>query len=237
MSKLSVGYALLLLAAAPVSAQPVEIVVLESSSPRYMAGQSVDAAEPIMLADGETVTIVTADARLVRLMGPYSGPPIGAPPDDAAVRRALNQLIQADRPQVGGVGGVRGDVADDSPADTRSSPWLVHAQRNGDQCVLQGQAAQLWREDARAAASVEIRVSLQEAAVQARWSAGEQSTAWPAQLPIAEGTIYLLRPEGAVRSTPVRLHLLPPALGTPGLATAAWLAARGCTDQARLALR
>jgi hypothetical protein len=36
---------------------------------------------------------------------------------------------------------------------------------------------------------------------------------------------------------PVRLHLVPSTLGTPGLATVAWLAARGCTDQARLALR
>jgi hypothetical protein len=231
-------FAVLLLGAGLASAQTArQIVVLESSSPRYVAGQSIDAAQAITLAAGETLMIATEDARLVRLVGPHSGPAIGAAPDDSVARRALTQLIAADRPEVGGIGGVRGDDADEAPTDTRPGPWFVHAGRSGDQCALQGENALLWREDAQAAAALEIRVSLGEAAAQARWPAGEQRTAWPAALPPTDDTVYLLRADGAVRSLPVRLHLLPPALGAPGLATAAWLAARGCTDQARLALR
>jgi hypothetical protein len=84
---------------------------------------------------------------------------------------------------------------------------------------------------------MEIRVSLDDTAAQARWNAGEHDTAWPGGVGLADGTIYLLRADGAVRSVPMRLHVLPPGLGTPGLAAVAWLAARGCTDQARLALR
>ena len=237
MNKHSFACAALLLVAGLATAQTAQIVVLESTSPRYAAGQTVDATQAIVLAAAETLTVATEDARLVRLVGPYSGPPVGAAPDDSAARRALAQLIAADRPTVGGVGGVRGDAGDEAPTDTRPTPWFVHAQRSGEQCALQGRDVQLWREDAASASTVEIRVSLGDAAAQARWSTGEQRAAWPTLLPLSDATIYLLRADGAVRSVPVRLHLLPQALGAPGLATAAWLAARGCTDQARLALR
>jgi hypothetical protein len=219
------------------SAEAAEIVVLESSSPRYVAGQSVDAAQPVTLAVGETLTVATEDGRLARIVGPYTGPAIGSAPDESVARRALAELIAADRPEVGGIGGVRGESPADSPADTRPGIWFVHAERGGEQCALQGQSVQLWREETLPPAVMEIRVSLSDTAALVRWNAGEQSTAWPSGVGLADGTIYLLRAEGAVRSVPVRLHLLPPGLGSPGLATAAWLAARGCTDQARLALR
>jgi hypothetical protein len=230
-------YVVLVAVLAGASTEAAEIVVLESSSPRYMAGQSVDAQQAITLTAGETVTVATEDGRLVRVVGPHDGPAIGSAPEENAARRALAQLIAADRPEVGGIGGVRGDSVTDSPADTRPSIWFIHAERGGDQCVLQGQSPQLWRENASSPAVMEIRVSLNETGARTRWSSNEHSAAWPAGIDLADGTIYLLRTEDAVRSVPVRLHLLPPGLGSPGLATAAWLAARGCTDQARLALR
>ena len=54
---------------------------------------------------------------------------------------------------------------------------------------------------------------------------------------LIDDTIYLLRPTDSLRSVPIRLHLLEPALSGGGQATAAWLAAKGCIDQARLLLR
>jgi hypothetical protein len=237
MSKRHCAAALLAILAGMSSAESAEIVVLESSSPRYMAGQSVEATDPVTLAAGETLTVATEDGRLVRIVGPHAGPAVGSAPDESAARRALALLIAADRPEVGGIGGVRGDASTDLPTDTRPGIWFVHAERGGDQCALRDQGAQLWREAALAPAVVEIRVSLGETTARARWNTGEQSTAWPSGVAIADGTIYLLRVNDAVRSVPLRLHLLPPGLGSPGLATAAWLAARGCTDQARLALR
>jgi hypothetical protein len=237
MGKRVCAAAVLAIMAGIGATEAAEVVVLESTSPRYVAGQAVDAAQSVTLTGGETLTIATEDGRLARIVGPYSGPPIGSAPDESAARRALAQLLAADRPEVGGIGGVRGDGAAESATDTRPGIWFVHTERGGEQCALQGQNVQLWREDAAAAAAVEIRVSFDDTAIRAHWNAGEHGTAWPASAGPVAGTIYLLRMEGAVRSVPVRLHLLPSTLGTPGLATVAWLAARGCTDQARLALR
>jgi hypothetical protein len=229
--------AVLALSAIAGMAQAAEIVVLESNAVRYAPGQTLDAALPIALAAGEFVAIVTEDARLIRIDGPHSGPAAGPPPDEGAVRRALAQLIVDERPEVGGIGGVRGSGDEPQAADTRPEPWLVHTQRSGDQCAVRGQGVRLWREDGAEAAVAELSASLDDATAEVRWNAGEQRAAWPTEIPLTDETIYLLRPQGSLRSLPVRLHLLAPSVAGNSLAAAAWLAARGCTEQARLLLR
>ena len=103
--------------------------------------------------------------------------------------------------------------------------------------LLRGQGVQLWRESATDAAVAELTASLEDASGEAHWDAGEQRASWPTEVPISDETIYLLRLQDSLRSLPIRLHLLAPGLAGNGLAAAAWLAARGCTEQARLLLR
>lgn len=229
--------AALMIGATTGISQAAEIVVLESNSPRYAAGQTLDAALPITLPPGEFVAIVTEDARLIRIEGPHDGPAAGPTPDEGAVRRALAQLIVDQRPEVGGIGGVRGNGDEAQAPDTRPEPWLVHTQRSGDQCALRGQGVQLWRESATDAAVAELTASLEDATGEVHWNVGEQRATWPTEVPIRDETIYLLRLQDSLRSLPIRLHLLAPGLAGNALAAAAWLAARGCTEQARLLLR
>jgi len=220
------------------TATAAELAVVESTSPRYAAGQLLDATVSITLVAGESVTVVTEDARVIEIEGPHDGPASGPPPDPSALRRALAQLIVEPPPAVGGVGGVRGEGQEDKAADTRPDPWLVHAQRSGDQCVLRGSSVGVWRENpAGDAAVVEVGVSLAASNARIRWDAGQQRATLPADLALIDDTIYLLRPTDSLRSVPIRLHLLEPALAGGGQATAAWLAAKGCIDQARVLLR
>ena len=147
------------------------------------------------------------------------------------------RLIVEERPAVGGVGGV-GEGQEEQAADTRPDPWFVHAQRSGDQCVLRGSSVGVWRENpASDAAVVEVGASLADSSARIRWDAGQQRSTLPAEMALIDDTIYLLRPTDSLRSVPIRLHLLEPALSGGGQATAAWLAAKGCIDQARLLLR
>ena len=220
------------------TATAAEIAVVESTSPRYDAGETLDDSVPITLAAGESVTVVTEDARMIKIEGPHDGPASGPPPDPSAVRRALAQLIVEERPAVGGVGGVRGEGQEEQRADTRPDPWLVHAQRSGDQCVLRGSSVGVWRENpAGEPAVVEVGVSLADSGARIRWDAGQQRTTLPVDLALTDDTIYLLRPTDSLRSVPIRLHLLEPSLAGGGQAAAAWLAAKGCIDQARVLLR
>jgi len=221
------------------TAGAAEIVVIESTSQRYVAGQLIDAAVPLVIAAGESVTVATENARLIKIDGPHNGPAAGPPPDQSGVRRALAQLIVEERPAVGGVGGVRGDSEAEQAPDTRPDPWLVHAERSGDQCVVRDASVGVWREDAAQAAVLQVGVSLSERTAPIRWDSGSQRAAWPAEMAPADDTVYLLRSADSLRSVPIRLHVLDPALvgGGRELASAAWFAAKGCIDQARVLLR
>lgn len=226
----------LIVCATVTAAEAAEIVVLESTSARYVAGKMLDAAAPIALTAGESLTVVTEDARLIKIEGPHNGPAVGPAPDPSAVRRALALLIIEERPEVGGVGGVRAGELEELGPDTRPDPWLLHAQRSGDQCVLGGESVGVWRERADDGVVAELGVVLAESSVEIRWDAGAQRAAWPAEVALRDGAVYMLRPDTSLLSVPIRLHVLPPALAGRGLATAAWLAAKGCIDQARLLL-
>ena len=220
-------------------AEAAEIVVIESTSQRYVAGQLLDAAAPLVVAAGESVTVATENARLIKIDGPHNGPAAGPAPDASGVRRALAQLIVEERPAVGGVGGVRGDSEQDQTPDTRPDPWFVHAERSGDQCVVRDASVGVWRENAGQAAVVEVGVSLSERTAPIRWDSASQRAAWPAEMAPTDDTVYLLRSAESLRSVPIRLHVLDPALAgsAGGLASAAWFAAKGCIDQARVLLR
>ena len=220
------------------AASAAEIVVLESNAPRFAAGQTMIESVAIELAAGEIVVVVTEDARLVRLEGPYNGPAVGAPPDPSAVRKALERLVSADEPRVGGVGAVRGDEDAQTAVDTRPEAWLVHAERGGEQCALRGRPIDLWREDSVRSASAQITDTVTDAAATVHWSEGAPRAAWPDQsLALVDDRIYLIRFEGVDRSTAVRVRLLAASVTESPLAAAAWLAAKGCTVQARMAMR
>jgi hypothetical protein len=238
MKRFAVALAMAVLGAAAGPVAAADLVVLESGAPMYPAGRTMSATIPIKLAAGEFVVVVTEDARLVRIVGPHDGPAIGAAPDESAVRKAIDRLVSADQPRVGGVGAVRGGVEDVAEVDTRPGPWLLHAEIDGEQCALRDRSIELWREKTVAGATAQITSAENDAVVAVRWAEGAARTAWPTEaLPVIDDRIYLIRFDGVTRSVAIRVRLLEPGVASNGLAAAAWLAAKGCTAQARLALR
>jgi hypothetical protein len=230
------GVVLYALAAAPAGA--AEHVVLESNAADYEAGRTLDAATPISLADGEFLVLATEDGRLLRVVGPHSGPPAGDPPSESSVRRALAQLLGARPAEPAALAGVRaGPAEQDSVPDTRSDPWALHAARSGDQCVLRGEPVRLWRDEVGEGAIAEITDLTSRKSAQVRWTADRREAAWPFEAPPADEWIYLVRSASDLRSVAIRVHALAPEVANKGLATAVWLASRGCVDQARLVLQ
>jgi hypothetical protein len=224
-------------------AHAAEQVVLESNSAMYQAGRTLDGQSEIMLAAMEFVVFATEDGRFLRIAGPYMGPATGGdgaagqPPSPSNVRRAVAQLVGARPTEASGLGGVRGDFnVDGSVADTRADPWLVHSALTGDQCVLRGRAVALWREPSDAALTAQVADVTVNNDARVQWPARETRAAWPLDAPPVDNRIYLVRPDSGIRSVAIRLHTLAPELADKDLATVAWLAARGCTAQARMLL-
>ena len=226
---------------APIAGLGAEHVVLESNSPAYTPGQTLDAATPIVLMARQFIIVATDDGRLIRVEGPHAGPAAGPVPEADAVREAIGQLFGRPAAELGGLGGVRGSAEDDAGAgtpsgDSRDDPWSIHAGQTGDQCFVAGRPLQVWR-DGDAPESAELTELASDAVGRIDWRSDRRLAAWPQDLaPIDEG-IYLIRPDGTIRSVAIRLHALEPAILDQGLATVAWLAAKGCMPQARLLLR
>lgn len=219
-----------------------EQVVLESNNARYPAGLTLDSTAEIALAADEVVVFATEDGRLLRIAGPYSGRAGGTSDDDvpedvSSLRRILAQLFGLQPEEAEALAGVRGPAGTDADgADTRTDPWLLHAERTGDQCIVRERPVRFWREAGAASASAEVLEVGGERAAVLRWPAQAAVAEWASAAP-ADGEVYLVRPEGELRSVAIRLHALPAALELEGLGTVAWLASHGCIDQARLLLR
>jgi hypothetical protein len=220
------------------SSWAADVVVLESSASAYPVGKTLSATTVVKLVAGEALVIVTEDARIVRVEGPHDGPAVGAAPDESAIRKALNRLVNANEPRVGGVGAVRGDETPEEVVDTRPEPWLIHSELDGEQCVLRDRPVEVWREAGGGSGAAEVTSAESDAAAMIRWADGVGRAAWPADaVPVLDDHIYLVRPRGATRSVAIRIRALEPAVADNRLAAAAWLAAKGCLQQARLTLR
>ena len=96
----------------------------------------------------------------------------------------------------------------------------------------------LWREATGNSASAEITDAASAAAATVRWPEAESRATWSAEaLPPSDARVYLVRFADATRSAAIRLHLVDAAVASDELAAAAWLAAKGCTTQARMLLQ
>ncbi|HEU4620067.1 MAG TPA: hypothetical protein VFV10_18670 [Gammaproteobacteria bacterium] len=226
--------ALASLVVAPADA--AENVVLESNTNRFTVGQTLDSEAPLTLGANEVVVLAMEDGRTLVVEGPHDGPAAGQPPTESRLRRLVAQLFGTDRPEIEGLGGVRGGAERTSELlDTRPDPWLIHTGLTSEQCVLASRPVELWREEDQGRRSTIVDVSSGESA-ELEWRDRNRAE-WPFQAAPADDRVYLFRPDDELRSTAIRLHTLAAGLADKGLTTVAWLAARGCTAQARLLLQ
>ncbi len=164
---------------------------------------TLEATAPIVLAAGESLTVVHEERPVDqdRRAAQWPGRRAGAGPE--CLPRALTQLIVEEQPSVGGVGGVRAGDAEAQAVDTRPDPWVVHAQRSGDQCVAQrGSARRVARERqrsprcrARRLARRELRTDSLECRRAARGVAGAGGTGRRHRLPAAADYLSAIRPD------------------------------------------
>lgn len=220
--------------------------VMDSNSGDYYVAQTIEADDTIMLEEGEVIVILTDENQELRVEGPVettlatvvgqAGSDSEVEPEPVSALDVLARIAGAPRTETDQLAALRGSGADQDIVDSRPSAWLAHSEITGDQCVIRGANPNLWRESAGSAASVEIESVGSGRTVRASWPNAGQSATWPAQLPVEDGGIYLIREPGAFRSTAIRLHVLNPAIAEETRGSIIWMATKGCMAQARLLL-
>ncbi len=228
-------FTLLLGALASMPAGAGDLVVVASDAPILQEGQIINGEAPLVVPAGASVTLIAEDGTAVTIKGPFNRAPApegGDTSGDRTLLKALAGLFGLGSGEIStSIGAVRGA----GPARMPPNPWFIDIGRSGHQCVLTGGLATLWRADTRKAIIVALRHARTGAKASTDWPSGAATMDWPTGIALEDGASYMARVQEFLGARKLILHLVPGDLPTDAHRVA-WMAERGCTEQAKLLL-
>ena len=213
----------------PTAAQAVNLVVMEARGIALKVGQNIDSTKPLMLKQGQHVTLVTPAGATMKLDGPYDRAPDADNGQGVAVNTVLAALVTQRSARIGEVGTTRGQAPNVLP-----DPWVLDVSRPGTVCLQEGGTAVLWRPDARGEADVSVAPSDRSWRAEARWPAGTDRITITTVVPIRGGASYFVTLNGT--QSAIAVAAVPAVLDNDSM-RAAWLADKGCESQAEALLK
>jgi hypothetical protein len=220
---------LALLAGASVAAKAANLVVVEARSIALRPGQTVDSTKPLVLKEGQHVTLISPTGTTIKLDGPYEKAPDADQSRAVPVANALALLVTQRQARIGEVGTTRGLAPNVLP-----DPWVLDASRAGTVCLREGSEAMLWRPDSARDAELTVAPADRSWKAEAHWPAGTDRIMVQAPALIRGGATYLVTLNGA--QSAMKVESVPPILSNDPM-RAAWLAGKGCESQAEALLR
>jgi hypothetical protein len=208
-------------------AQAAQYVVVESRGSSLKVGAIVDPTKPLVLLQGQHVTLVSDSGQTIKLDGPYQKAP--AAEQGVQLAAAIGALATNSNGRLGEIGTTRGAGVANLPA-----PWLMDATRSGNVCLRQDQTPVLWRPAAAQAADLVIMPSDRSWKAQANWPQGDDRLIVKSDMGLHGGASYFVVLNG--NESAVTVNTIPAALSTDQM-RAAWMVQKGCTAQAQALIR
>ncbi|MDB5410582.1 MAG: hypothetical protein JWL84_5494 [Rhodospirillales bacterium] len=212
------------LVAAAAAGNAKDLVVVEASGVALKAGQLIDDTQPLVLEDGQRVTLIAGNGATLKIRGPYNQPPTSASTGDAGVSDALKTLIVQKDTRTSDVGVVRGAQGAKLP-----EPWLLDVTRAGSLCIRGDDRVVVWRSPADAAAIFSITPLDRSWKMTASWPAGVDRLVLPDTFPRQVRSTYLVELDEAKNA--VTINSIPTAVDSNAM-RAAWMIEKGCLAQA-----
>src|SRR5882672_30328 len=194
-----------LLAGACMAAKAADLVVIEARSIALRPGQTVDSTKPLVLKEGQHVTLISPTGATIKLDGPYEKAPDADQSRAVPVANALALLVTQRQPRIGEVGTTRGNAPSVLP-----DPWVLDASRAGTVCLREGTDAVLWRADSAKDTELTVAPADRSWKAQTHWSAGADRIMVQAPVLIHGGVTYLVTLNGA--QTAMKVENVPPIL-------------------------
>lgn len=216
---------------AGVAAQAGELVVVEARGVSLRPGQVIDDGQPLVLREGQRVTLIAANGNTLKLRGPYDrAPDASGASDGADLTQALSALIVQKQTRTSEVGVVRAGVA----AAKLPEPWLLDVSHPGSLCVREGDPLVFWRPAADATASFTVTPTDRSWKLAATWPGGVDRLTAPPSFPASSiPSTYLVMLDA--NSAAVTLNSIPRAVDSDRM-RAAWMIEKGCQAQAQALL-
>jgi len=185
-----------------------QFVVIESTATKINVGAMLSPEFNLELNNQEKLTLISEAGEVHVMKGPFRGS-LGKlqsqQADPASIGMVLGRILNARSDDLRTLGTVRrlGSSINVFLAQDNQAMNLVSAEHDGVQCVVSGQPIQLVREQPEVGEQAQLRVA--DGAYQPLgWPAGQTLAQWPAQIPVEDGRVYLLR--RSTGSIPYRLQ-------------------------------
>jgi hypothetical protein len=210
------------------SAVAANLIVVEARGIALKPGATVDAAKPLVLKQGQHVTLITEAGATLQIDGPYDQPPSagGQGRSITATLAALGTEHNARTGEAGVTRGVNGNTLPD--------PWLLDVSRNGNVCLRENAQPVFWRPDASGSADLIVMPDDRSWKSQGTWPAGTQRLTVTTDVPMHSGATYVVDFNGSEYALAV--NVVPASLPNDSV-RAAWMAQKGCEAQAEALLR
>jgi len=215
----------LMLAALPAAAN-IDMVVMEARGVKLQQGQVIDGSANLTLTDGQQVSLMMQDGRVIKVKGPFDKPPAPAEASATAnVQLALQLLVtqQSSRERAGVIRGGSGLVI---PPD----PWVVDVSSGGLRCLEADSEITLWRPDASSGVTLQVAPNDRSWKADATWAKGSDRLSLGHNVPVRRRTPYVVRIDD--KDVNITLVSLPATLTNDAM-RAAFMMDNGCDAQAK----
>ncbi|MEI9995547.1 MAG: hypothetical protein WDM91_13205 [Rhizomicrobium sp.] len=205
-----------------------DLTVVEARGIGLKPGSTVDSTKPLVLKQGQHVTLINDAGATLSIDGPYS-----QAPSAGGTGRSLGTTLAAlgtERSARTGEAGVTrtGDVAAKLP-----DPWLFDVTRNGNVCLREAAQPVFWRPDAKIATALTVMPVDRSWKSQAAWPAGLDRLTVTTDVPVHGGAAYVVNYAGTDYALAV--NIVPASLANDAM-RAAWMVEKGCEAQAEALL-
>lgn len=223
-------FAMTLLLGLSTAAEAGQLVVVEARGIGLSPGSQIDDSKPLLLKQGQHVTLISQSGATISLDGPYDKPPSAGQSGGMSLGTKLAALTTESGERTGEVGTTRGAA----PASQLPDPWLIDASQSGTACLRQGTTPVFWRSEMSKTSTLAVMPDDRSWKVLTEWPAGADRLAVETNIPMHAGATYFVSLDG--QESAVAIATVPSALANDAQ-RAAWMADKGCEAQAEALAR
>ena len=206
-----------------VYADPV--IVMDVRGTKLKPGATIDGDKPLILGEGERITLIRTDGVTVTLRGPFDGVPISKKSLTNDPKQALSALVATRDARTNSVGSIR--AAGD--AKELPSPWLIDVTRPGVRCLPEGDRPIFWRPDATNEVQLTVTPLDRSYKVESVWRSKSAAVFFPELTLPGENNYFKVNYDQQEFS--IQVIQIPKTI-PQDLVLSAWLLEKGCVQQA-----
>jgi hypothetical protein len=209
------------------AAQAAQFIIVEARGVNMKVGDIVDPTKPLVLKQGQHLTLVSDSGQTIKLDGPFEKAPVAA--QGVQLAAAIGALASNNNGRLGEIGTTRAAGKVDLP-----HAWVLDAVHPGSECLREGDAPVLWRPAADKTVDLVVMPADRSWKAQANWPAGQNELAVKSDMGVHGDASYFVVVNGT--ETPISIATVPKSLSTDQM-RAAWMLQKGCTPQVEALVR